>query len=262
MTPERRRQLALAARILLAVAAALVLALQALSQAKIFENPTWLPVVLGLAVAFLTLSDNARAAVRTARAPQRENAHMRVQKAAIAAVIEISKTTGVELEVIGGSVFTVHKRIAWKKSLKCVRLQNALTRPVRFRVQDYPQASTVKWLSGKGAIGETLRHRSYAYIHWAPIAKRHGGPPPITREKFAAIQTGTRAGFTYKEFVGIVQKYAEILAVPIMSEDGAKILGVFAIDRPYVPGDNSKRFDDSVVRGIAEVAAVAMRGDL
>lgn len=241
-------------RIIVAAAALAAAVLQAMAEAKTFKGPTWLPVVLAISVAVFAFIDNARTSIRTIRAPKREGAWGRIQKTSAAALVQIADThPDLLIELMGVSVFVPKRR--WLIG------PMRLVRPSRFRLSDAPQASSVTWSAGKGCIGVSFRDKRAVYCHWAPLARRYGGKP-VTESEFHAIPADKRWNFTREEFLGIVAKYAEILAVPIMSEDGGKIRGVVAIDRPYKAGDNRKLLDNEDVRGIAEGLAVSIRDDL
>jgi hypothetical protein len=93
------------------------------------------------------------------------------------------------------------------------------------------------------------------------VARFQGVPQP-TRPDFEQLSADDRSGFTYEEFVGIMHKYAEIVAVPIMSVGGTSIIGVLAIDRPYNAALTAPVFNTDDVRDAAETAAVAIVEDL
>lgn len=253
--------MALFLRIVAAISGAALLVIQALIEVDVYHNPTWIVVALVIVVAFASLVDNTRASWRAARAEDRERRYARIQKAATAALVEISERTGVELPVMGASVFKVHRRVHFAWSWPFLRRERILSRVLRFRLSYSPQPSTVVWTSGKGAIGQCLHSGRAIHKDWSPIARRYAKKPP-TEQKYATLPAETRSGFTYREFVGIAGKYAEILAVPIMSEDGASILGVISIDRPYDPTRTAKVLDTSEARVIAEAAVAAIRADL
>lgn len=262
MNDTWRRNIGLAFRIIFAVLSALFLALQGLSEFGKFQDPAWLPVALAVGVAFFMCADGVTAAIGAAGKVEKDESRARVQKVVVGALVQIAEECRLELSVIGGSVFRVQRRFVWChwKKVPHPRRMQVLTRTVRFRLRDYPQASKVLWTTGKGPIGDVLRNRAPRHVHWAPIAKKYAKDPPITREAFKKIPKKTRDCFTYDEFVEIVGRYAEVLAVPILSEDGGKLLGIISIDRPHEE-DTQKRFGTSV-KAIAETAAVAMRGDL
>jgi len=184
-----------------------------------------------------------------------------MQKAITAALVEISAETTISLPILGASVFRVQKRIRLTKSWPFVGWESFLFRVLHFRLSASPQPSTVVWTPGKGAIGQCVRSRRAVHKNWSPIARRYRHKPP-SAAKYASLPAETKSGFTYEEFIGIVEKYAEILAVPIMSEDGANILGVISIDRPYDPARTDEVLDTPAVEGIAETAVAAIRGDL
>ncbi|MHA6739157.1 hypothetical protein [Rhodococcus erythropolis] len=256
-----RRRFVITLRVLTALVSAAFLSLQGLSQFGYFKNPTWLPVFLAIGVAVFLFIESVTATIRAANKPEQDKVQARIHKAVVGALWEIADWCGLDLAVLGVSVFLVEKRLVWCgwKSPPRPAYAPVLTRPLRFRISDSPQASMVLWTSGKGAIGSVLNAHTSHYVHWAKIAQRWSKNPPITYAKFKTIPKATRGNFTYKEFIGILDKYAEVLAVPIMSEDGATLLGVISIDRPYVASDLTKHFDTVEVRTFAEQAATLVQ---
>lgn len=260
-----RHTAALISRILFAILAAALLLIQVLAEFNVFRDPTWLPVALAVVVAMAAVWQNSRQAVQTALAPKRDDQNVRVQKAVYVALSLIAKRCHLDIESIGASVFRVERRIVLQKKLIFpLRRVEILFRPAvrRFRLNAHPQPTSVEWTTGKGAIGQVWKTGAYTHVNWSPIAKRHGGPTPISKAKFAGLPAKTTVGFSYDEFVSIVGKYGEILAVPIMSDGGAKILGVIAIDRPYDSANTVSLMDDTDIRQWVTVAAAAIAADL
>lgn len=260
-----RHTVLLTTRIVLAIMAGALLLIQVLAEFGVFHNPTWLPVVLAIAVAAAAVLQNSAQAVQTAQAPKRDGQNVRIQKAVFVALSLVAKRCNLGVEILGASVFHVEKRTRWQAKLFFpLRRTEVLYRPAvrRVRLNAHPQPTSVEWTTGKGAIGQVWSTGAYTHVDWSPIAKRHGGPTPITRAKFDSLPARTRVGFSYDEFVSIVGKYGEILAVPIMSDGGAKILGVIAIDRPYDPTKMSAMLDDSDIRQWVTVAAASIAPDL
>lgn len=225
-----------------------------------FKKHTWILVVLAVVVGGSAAWQNARGAFRRIRAEERAGKEKRRQKSLVAALAEISEeVAGVSFAQLGASVFVAKKR--WRHAGRLVFVhEEQLRRVERFRVTDVPQPSMVAWVAGKGVIGKVLRTRTTEHKHWAPIAKmcKNG---PLSEAQFQALSADDRSNFTYNEFVGIASKYAEVLAVPIMSDTGGKLVGVLSLDRKY-EGDSRKLLKGDAVKGIAEATAVALRADL
>lgn len=173
-----------------------------------------------------------------------------------------ASSTGIDMLTIGVSVFKVKRRIALRCHIWPFRFRRVLHRVERFRMTDLPQPSTVTWDLGKDAIGRCLATRRWQYKNWSPVVAQFQGSSQPSTQDFEQLQDDDRSGFTYAEFVGIMDKYAEIFAVPIMSVGGSSIVGVLAIDRPYDAALTAPVFNTGDVRDAAETAAVAICEDV
>jgi hypothetical protein len=137
-------------------------------------------------------------------------------------------------------VFVVKKGLGYKlgykewtvrsKTLRIGR-KPRLERLERIRLSDYPAMSDVPWTEGRGVIGDCWARARPEYVHWAPLAKKWSGKN-ITDAQWEKIKSEDKAGFTREQFMMMVGKYAEILAVPIKDDDG-KVVGVVAVDRVW-----------------------------
>lgn len=242
------------------IAAGALIVFEVLLQLNIYRDPTWIPVAIAIVVAVGSFVTNFLGSVRAATAARREGARQRIQKACIAAAALTHDITGLDILSIGVSVFRAKRRPAMRLAWWPFYLRvHHLDRVERFRLKDTPQPSTVAWLAGKGAIGKCLETRRRVHKNWSPIVVRFQDNPP-TQDQFAQLPEGDRDGFTFDEFIGIMDKYAEILALPIMSVGGGAIVGVIAIDRPFdadlvVPKLNNMKVRDAVETAIATINA-------
>lgn len=246
----------------LALAAALLILLGVLLQIGVYHKPIWFPIAVAAIVALGSLISNSKGTIAAAMATRRETARARILKASIAAVFHVSRETNIEPLVIGVSVFRARRRLEFQRAAWPVHTVNRLYRVSRFRLNDIPQPSAVRWLEGKGTIGACLRAGRWQHQNRSPIAQRYEGPDVISRQDYDQLPDDERSGFTYKEFVGIIHKYAEILAVPIKSEGGARVVGVLAVDRPYDAALTATVFDATKIRAAAEIAAAAIHQDV
>lgn len=248
-------------RVVLAAAAAALLVLEILLQIGVYKEPTWIPVTIVGVVATGALLTNLAGIFRAAK----EGVRTRIYKACVGAAAFTADATRVPMVTIGVSVFKVKKRIGTVRRWWPLCIKNVLYRVERFRLTDLPQPSKVVWSEGKGAIGQCLKTRRWQYKDWSPVAARFQSSSTdqdFTDSDFDQLQDSERSGFDRDEFIGIVHKYAEILAVPVMSVGGSSIIGVVAIDRPYDPDHTSPVFRSPDVRTAAETAAVAIVDDL
>lgn len=252
---------ALTFRIVMAVLGLTLLGIQALISRDVWTAPAWVQALLVIIVGFIALSDNVRSSIKEYSYPKAEGKRARIQKSAVGALAQISKDSGHDLMVLGVSVFAVRKKFTRVFYIFPVR-KPQLKRIERFRLTNSPQASTVKWVAGKGCIGEAWETRRQSYKDWRRIAEKYG-EENLTKAQFDRLPAGTRSGFTYEEFRGIVDKYAEILAVPIMSVHGETVLGIISIDRPMIDSEDPQQIlGGKSALGIAESAAVAIRDDI
>jgi hypothetical protein len=219
--PHVGRRFALVWRIVLATLAGTLAVVAAGVQFRVFHHvSSQQQFALAAGVAIMTLVDNCRGAVARYRAPAREHARSRVQKAVVAALVRISTDRLVDIRFLGASVFVL-RRQGWL-------MRQRLVPVVRFRLDDSPQPSAITWSRGKGVIGRCWLNRRTQHVSCRPVVMTWG-KRQLTSEQFEQLPEVVRSGFSYREFVGIAHKYAEILAVPILSEAG-ETLGVMSID--------------------------------
>lgn len=241
-------------RVIAAILAFAVVVLRSISEVGWIPRNSVFEFVTLLVVGLFVLIDSIAGAVRAARRPGLEKKRQRISKAILGSLKSVQDETGVRLEVLGGSVF-VPKRTRWLRRKRLARIE-------RYRLSDYPQPSRVVWSEGKGAIGEAWRSGVESHVAWADVASRWGRGAIRSEEDFAQVPLEDRAGFDWEEFAGIVDKYAEILAVPIMSSDGSKVLGVYAIDVPLDPRDRlqtGRQLNTQAVLAVATACAALLR---
>jgi len=257
----------------MALAAALLVVLGVvISLGEYREMPPWFPVTVAAIVAVGGLIPNLIGTYAAATATRRELRRERLQKASIAVAASAAEETDVNLLVVGVSVFKARGRVVGQRVLRKeegeriwaspVRINYRLHRVLRFRLTDLPQPSAVKWTSPKGTIGECFEAKRWIHHDWSPIAREFNDAEVLSPNDFDNLDSGVRDGFEYKEFVEIMHKYAEILAVPIKSEGGRKVLGVLAVDRPLDQALTDPVLDKREIREAAEIAAAAIRKDV
>lgn len=208
-----------------------------------------------VALASVALIDNVRHAVRRFFEPRREQAHIRVQKPIIGVLLTLARTKRLQVEHLGSSIFVLRRT-------GLLRRRN-LVRVVRFRLADHPQATLVEWEKGKGAVGTCWEAGRTEYRYRRPVAEKYG-PRTFTDSEFAELvkKNGVTSGFSREEFMSMVCKYAEVLAVPIRSQEG-EFMGVVSIDLSIDAPGGAKYLDDSAVeRLVVEGAVHLLRDDL
>ncbi|BCN82797.1 hypothetical protein RE0356_14380 [Prescottella equi] len=248
--------------VLTAIISAILLGIGGLLQFNIVKPPNWLTVPLVTAVAAGALFEGWRAARHASKEPTRQGALADVATSVMGTVNAISNDQNLKHGVVGGNVFVARKQFAIRRRWPFVGRTTVLIRPPiwRIRYADGPQASMVEWTTDKGAVGAAYEARSAVYKDWSPIAKRYGRSNHLSRAQFDSLGEEEKSGFTYEEFLGIAAKYAEVLAVPIMSVDGGRVLGVISIDRPFKEDeeDSMQAFDTQSVEETVNGAAMAI----
>lgn len=141
-----------------------------------------------------------------------------INRAILSVLKALSENTGINIVYLGGSVFQ------YKKTWKSFKLKTL----VRYRLDDYPAASDIKWNGAKGAIGIAAETRDVVHCDWVKASNQLNAGEDF----LSALPHEQRFGFSNDELRQMVGKYYESLATPIKSEDGSKLLGILAIDIP------------------------------
>jgi hypothetical protein len=225
------RNFVLANRLILAVAALVLAVIQSLIVTKVVKWSPWVAVVAASAVGLLAFIDNVRLAKTGYQAPERHKARSKMHKPLIFALDAISDARDVPLDALGVSVFRI-KRL-WTRRWKCVPWRKSqLLRLFRFRLKDYPAESAVEWTVGKGAIGKCWQSGVPQLDDRRHVAAEHGKGHYPDEAQFAQLNPEQTSGFNRDEFIQTIDKYGEILAVPIVKESGgkSKMVGVLSID--------------------------------
>lgn len=244
-----KRIIALIGHIVLAVMAFAVVVLKTLSITQLIPAQPILEATLLLLTGVVILIESILAAVRTARRPAVLAGEKRVEKTGLALLKTVADGTGIDILAIGVSVYIARppRVFRWRPT--------KLDRILRLRLNDHPQPTAVTWIAGKGTIGLAWESKTLRHMDWTRIAKRYAGKT-LTEQQFGALRAETRQGFTLEEFLAVVAKYAEILAVPIWDEPQKRCVGILAIDVPLdVSHANFGRALDSA--SIREVAATS-----
>lgn len=179
-------------------------------------------VVASITLAALVLIDAAWTLAKERKQTRFEAVRENVSFFLLGALKFISDKTGINIIYLGGSVFE------YKKKGKSFRLESL----VRYRFDAYPPPSGIEWTSGKGAIGAAAATREAAHCDWVALSTQLNRSPESKTELLTAVPDSARYGFTDDELARMGKRYYESLAVPILADDGEKLLGVLAIDIP------------------------------
>jgi len=222
--------LATAYRVGLALSALVIGTLQALVANKVVSWPPWIVVAVASGFGLVVFLDNIRLVKRRLQAHERHAMRSRMHQPLVGALNAVTTARSVELPALGISVFAVKRSwyfkwylIPWRKT--------RLKRLFRFRLSEHPAESKVDWTIGKGTIGECWRDGVPVLHDRRQVAARYGrGSYPADDLAYSALTQSDRCGFTRDEFVQTIDKYGEILAVPINARHSGDMIGVLSVD--------------------------------
>lgn len=146
-----------------------------------------------------------------------------IEKAVLGVLKVLAPYTGIDIVYLGGTVFGRRKKLLGSFKLKTL---------LRYRLDDYPPPSGIKWQGEKGAIGYAVERKAFVHANWVEYSAALNAGHDV----LADIPEDQRFGFSDEELRLMVERYYESLATPIMSADGSKVLGILAVDIPYRDG--------------------------
>lgn len=273
--------LAIALRALLAGCGGALAIFGVLLQINVYKGPMWIPIVVSIVVGAGTCYTGTRGALDVAaverRLKEEEVARRKFLKAALGVIYFVANATSIDQTIIGVGIFRVRRSLvyrkawwkrkwwkasAWKDTSWPLHHVDFLDRVYRLRIDETIQASKVRWMKGKGALGGCLSAGlPWRYTNWSSIVARFTNPD-FTVADFNTLTEGEKAGFTYAEFAGIMHKYSEVLAMRVMSEGGGSIIGVIVIDRPYDPTATNSLFNTPAMRSALNTAALSIHSQV
>lgn len=212
-------------RVALALAPGSIPVLTAMITAHVFNWSPWTVVWVASGVGIATFFDNLGALAHKFRAHERAAARSRMHTPLVGALDAIADARGVPLSSLGISVFVPRRGFLWPR--------RKLKRVFRFRLGTYPPPSKVTWTLGKGVIGECWRtgipvlHDRRAAAAWYGRYGRYGLP---NKAQYKAVPPEAKSRFSFKEFIQTIDKYGEILAVPVRHPNTGDLVGVLSID--------------------------------
>lgn len=228
---QARARAALWFRICFAIAGLALVVVQALIVTKVVPWSGWVAVSIASGVGFVALIDNIRTASIRYRGFERNKARNRMFKPLIAALDAVTIARAdekVRLVHLGASVYII--RSFWGRRFFCVPWRKVrLHRIVRFRLSERPDESKVDWTKGKGTVGACWETPDATLHDRRQVARDYGKGKHPTREEFARLPDEVTCKFSYDEFIQTIDRYGEILAVPIKKRGGDPI-GVVSID--------------------------------
>lgn len=248
----RDRWLRFSGRASLAVGSGTIAVVNTLTERHILKISNGWQIGLVIGLATVAFSDNLRHAVRRFVEPGREEARIRTQKTLIALLFAISQARGVDVTYLGSSVFVLRRAGLLRRK--------TLVRRFRFRLANHPQATDVRWTKGKGTVGACWETGRAAYRYRRSVAERYG-TRDLSPAEYAQLRDNVKSGFTREEFLSMVNKYAEVLAVPIKSDQG-ELIGVLSVDLTAdAPAGPQYLSGNAVERTVGETIGL-MRDDI
>ncbi|NHC47445.1 hypothetical protein [Motilibacter aurantiacus] len=218
------RRAVLLARVGLAVAAAAAVAALALRTAGVWspEQPVLVAVVLVSAV--LTACSTSAGAVQDWRARRLAAQVERTERALTSTAWAVADATGLDYRDLGIAAYRLERRRG--------RRPPRLRRVHRVRPRHRPGASGIEWRPGVGVIGSCVAMRQ---VVAADLDAVYRALLPCTREDWdALVPAAVRQGLSYDEFVDVRDKYAVVVATPVVDDTGPtpRVVGCVSLDGP------------------------------
>jgi hypothetical protein len=230
-----RKRLGVVFRVFLAVAALALTAVQSVIVTGVRHWSPWIAVGAAVGVGGLTFIDQIRQISARYQSAQRNAARTTMQQELITLMYLITEDKTVKLIDLGASVFNIRRYWTLRPAFIPIPWlpwrEQRLHRILRFRLSASPQTSQLSWTKGKGAIGKCWEERQPVLLdRRATIAQFGEGKHPTDDAAFSRLTTDQRAGFSREEFNQMIDRYGEILAVPVVAKYSGEFLGVLSID--------------------------------
>jgi hypothetical protein len=221
--------LATSYRVLYALAGLALVIVNALIDRQIVHWDQRVAAVGAIGVGLVACFDNIRLIRYKLQAHERNAARARMYRPMFIALVSVAEARSMQTFKFGVSVFRI--KPCWYLHWHVIPWrQERLVRLVRLRLSDNPNESEVVWTKGKGAIGECWANKVPVLHDRRRAAATFGRDHYPSEAEFAQLSSEERRGMTRSEFVETIDKYGEILAVPIVEQHSGKILGVLSID--------------------------------
>jgi hypothetical protein len=106
-----------------------------------------------------------------------------------------------------------------------------LRRIHRVRASRRPVSSDVAWRPGMGVIGACVVRGEVVAVDLAQLYADLGRP---TKQEWLRLPDDIRLGLRYEEYLNVRDKYAVVVATPIIDDSGARsrVVGCVALDAP------------------------------
>lgn len=213
-----------------------------------------LEFLLVIGAGILVFSDNVQAIVQIYRRPAVEKRMRKIEKTLLACLRALGEeSTSIDTFTLGASVY-VYRRRGWFSGAR------PLKRIRRYRLAEYPQESLIKWSDRKGVIGKAATEGMFQHADWTKLSPLWNIDREAAEERYQHLSDAERWGFSRDEFRQVASKYVEAIAVPILNQDGSKVLGVLGIDVPYRDErEYSPVLTSAAVKRVATACAIGLR---
>lgn len=238
--------------------------LQALVGTKVVQWSPWVVVSVASAFGAVAFLDNIRLIRHKLQAHERHAARSRMHQPLVGALNTITDLRDVQLRELGISVFAI--RTSWYLKFYFFPWRKTrLKRLFRFRLSEHPAESAVEWTKGKGTIGKCWEVRVPVLHDRRSVAAQFGKDNRPDEATFVQLTPEQHCGFTRQEFIETIDKYGEILAVPIKAQHSGELIGVLSIDclaTAYPSPDSPSALAGDAVETVAGSAAWLIREDV
>lgn len=196
---------------------------------KFWNDWAWLSVVAVFVAAAVAVLDPVYAAWRdwrSARQAERANLVEQVLKTALIDIDKATRNTELPWHKIGLHVWEVTQR--WRRKI-CPWKPPPFERVARLRIGPTTRSSRVRWVEGKGVIGQACANNQlvrvdlgYRFAEYAPSS--------ATPDEWEALDAEFRLGMSWSELQR-TKPYGGVLAVPITDLKG-NVRGCLSLDGP------------------------------
>ena len=147
-----------------------------------------------------------------------------VQLAATAWAIVDQVSSGLDFRDIGIAVYR-SERDRWRPGHRRLR------RLHRVRASRRPVTSSIRWQPGKGVIGSCVAQGEVVAVDLTQMYRDLGDP---SAGEWATVPDDVRLGLSYEEYQDARDKYAVVVASPVIDDSGtsAQVVGCVALDGP------------------------------
>lgn len=230
-----------AAAVTAAVVAAATAVLLGLTQLKVVHPPLRLQVTAVAASAGLAFLSTVTAAVGTWRRRRDAAVHDRVSFVLRTLAYTVQDLTDLDTRELGLALHLL-RADRWppgaalanlaatvSPSRRAARLR--LVRVVRERASHRPSASGVVWRPGKGVIGLCV---ATGEVVGQDVATDTASFTGVPRERWPAVPSQVRDGFSWEEFTALAGRYGAVLAAPLIDDSGpsSQVVGCVSLDGP------------------------------